>query len=276
MDGRLPDVASLPELRIELGPAVDSIARAGRRLAELLRSVPEPSAPTRGLDWTLGELAAHLAVRTEQYGAYLAGTEKPEGDVAEMATMNDRQIKAEAGVPFEAHVARMTASVEGFVDATRGRLGTDPYPWHSGIPIDVATGTGLALAELLVHGYDVARSLGRPWRISAADARTVARASALLSPLFVDPEATRGRRATCRVLLRGGGPRFRLSVDDGTGSVGGPDGPADCTVSAEPVAFVLVSYGRMSRWRAAASGRIFAWGRRPWTALSLQRWYRSP
>jgi hypothetical protein len=65
-------------------------------------------------------------------------------------------------------------------------------------------------------------------------------------------------------------------IEDGRADVRVADGPADCTIRAEPVAFVLVSYGRMSRWRAAARGRLLASGRKPWRALTFSRSFLRP
>jgi uncharacterized protein (TIGR03083 family) len=268
-------MTEVEELRIELAPAADALADAGRRLVELLRQVPDPSAPGEGLRWTLGELTAHLAARTERFAGYLAGTADPQGAIADIGTHNDRQIRELRDVPFATHVELVSASLAAFVETTKGRLGTDPYPWYSGLTLDVATGTGIALAEVLVHGYDVARSIGRPWRISPEDARTIVRASLVLAPHYVDPEATKDAHVVYRLLVRGG-PRVRVRIDDGTASVEGGDGPADCTIRAEPVAFVLVSFGRMSRWRAAMRGRLLATGRKPWKGIAFSRSFLRP
>jgi uncharacterized protein (TIGR03083 family) len=266
---------SAPALRIELAPAAEALAATGRRLVELLRAIPDPDRPVRGLRWSLGELTAHLAARTELFAGYLAGTATPEGEIADIAAHNERQIRELRDVPFDTHVELIAASLASFVETTKGRLGTDPYPWYSGLTLDVATGTGVALAEVLVHGHDVARSIGRRWPIPAEDARTVARASLVFVPNYVDPRTTAGRHVTYRLLVRGG-PRARIVIDDGTARLEGADGPADCAIRAEPVAFVLVSYGRMSRWRALATGRLLATGRRPWSALAFSRSFLPP
>ena len=263
------------DLRIELAPAAEAYERAGRRLVELLRQIADPTVPTRGLRWTLGELTAHLAARTELFAGYLAGTALPEGEVADIAANSDRQIRESSEVPFDTQVELIAASVGAFAETTRGRLGTDPYPWYSGIELDVATGTGIALAEVLVHGHDVARSLGKRWPISAEDARTIMRASFFLAPWYVDPKTTSGKHVTYRILIRGG-PRLRVRIDDGTAALEGAEGPADCTIRADPVAFVLVSYGRTSTWRAAATGKLLAGGRKPWKALSFGRSFLPP
>jgi uncharacterized protein (TIGR03083 family) len=263
------------DLRIDLAPAAEAYGRAGRRLVELLRRVEDPTAPARGLRWTLDELTAHLAARTSLFAGYLAGTATPEGEISEIGANNDRQIAEARDVPFATQIELIAASVASFVDTTLGRLGTDPYPWYSGIELDVATGTGIALAEVLVHGYDAAHSIGARWPIAAEDARTILRASFALAPRYVDPRTTAGKRVTYRVLVRGG-PRLRVRIDDGTAVVEGADGDADCTIRAAPEAMVLVGYGRMGRWRAAATGKLLAGGRRPWRALSFDRSFLPP
>jgi hypothetical protein len=44
-------------------------------------------------------------------------------------------------------------------------------------------------------------------------------------------------------------------------------GPVDCTISADPVAYLLVGAGRLSLWSAIALGLISAGGPRPELAL---------
>lgn len=263
------------DLRIDLAPAAEAYGHAGRRLVDLLHQVPDPAEPAKGLRWTLGDLTAHVAARTALFAGYLAGTAIPEGEIADIAANNDRQIRESRDVPFETHVELIGASVASFVETTRGRLASDPYPWYSGMTLDVATGTGIALAEVLVHGFDAARSIGRRWAISAEDARTILRASFVLAPRYVNPRRTSSRHSTYRVLVRGG-PRLRFRIDGGTGSLEGAEGPADCTIRADPVAMLLVSYGRTTKWRAAATGKLLPGGRKPWRALSFGRSFLPP
>jgi len=40
-------------------------------------------------------------------------------------------------------------------------------------------------------------------------------------------------------------------------------------LSADPVACLLVFYGRRSEWPEILRGRMLAWGRRPWLAVSF-------
>ncbi|HZD17803.1 MAG TPA: SCP2 sterol-binding domain-containing protein, partial [Actinomycetota bacterium] len=209
------------------------------------------------------------------FAAYLAGAQTPRGEVTDIAAENERLLRQESGRPVRGLADEIRANVEAFTTATRGNLGADVLPWYSGIELDVATGTGLLLAELRVHGFDLARSLGRPWTIAPADARSIVRASAVLAPWYLDREAADGIRTTFRLEIRGG-PRLRIAIADGDARVEPADGPADCTIHADPAAFVLVAYGRRSRWWAIARGQLLAGGRHPWRALAFDRYFRSP
>ncbi|MGA9161403.1 MAG: maleylpyruvate isomerase family mycothiol-dependent enzyme [Actinomycetota bacterium] len=268
-------VTEVPELRIDLAPAAEAIDRAGRRVTELLTHVEDPHRPVRGLEWTLGDLAAHLSARTERFAAYLSGVATPQGEVAGIAAENQQDLRARRERPFGDHVDQVRSNVASFVATTRGKLGADPFPWYSAITLDVATASGLLLGELTVHGYDAARTLGHPWPIAATDARTIIRAAAALAPWYVDEDATRGGRTTFRIAARGG-PVFRVRIDDGTATVEPADGDADCTIHADPAALVLLSYRRITRWQAAGRGKLVATGRRPWRALRFERSFRSP
>ena len=275
-DERHPmSVTGVPALRIELGPAAEAIGRAGRRLADLLANLDEPDRGVRGLEWTLGELVAHVAARSGRFAAYLSGAAVPEGEIAGIAEENRRDVRDRRDRPLADMVEELRSSVSSFVATTHGKLGADPLPWYSGVTLDVATASGLLLGELIVHGYDAAVTLGRPWPIAGNDARTVVRAMATLAPWYVDPDATRGDRTTYRLVVRGG-PEFRVRVEDGTASIEPAEGDADCTIRAEPSALVLVLYGRITRWRGVARGRFFATGRRPWRALRFARSFLPP
>jgi uncharacterized protein (TIGR03083 family) len=268
-------VTEIPELRIELAPAAEALQRAGRRLADLLATVDEPDRHVRGLEWTLGELVAHVGARSGRFAAYLSGAAVPVGEIAGITEENRRDVLERRERPLADLVEELRSNVSGFVATTHGKLGGDPLPWYSGVTLDVATASGLLLGELIVHGYDAAGTLGRPWPIAGNDARTVVRAMATLAPWYVDPDATRGDRTTYRVLVRGG-PAFRVRVDDGAASIEPAEGDADCTIRTEPWTLVLVSYGRLTRWRGFARGRFVATGRRPWRALRFARSFLAP
>ena len=128
---------------------------------------------------------------------------------------------------------------------------------------------------MLIHGWDVATALGRPWPIEPGDAGLVASSVMEVVTHFVDPTAA-GFTSTFGLHLRGG-PAFTLAFNDGalTARAGRPQ-KADCRVSAEPVAYLLSAYGRIPVLRVALTGKVVAYGRRPWLAFKLGSLLRTP
>jgi hypothetical protein len=47
-------------------------------------------------------------------------------------------------------------------------------------------------------------------------------------------------------------------------------------LSADPVAFLLLAYGRRGQWPLIAQGRLLSYGRKPWLALSLRSLFVNP
>ena len=129
----------------------------------------------------------------------------------------------------------------------------------------------MQLGEHLLHGRDIARAVGRPWPLDPRDARLVLDGAFAWAPLFVDAERARGLTAAFELRVRGG-PRGVFRFGDGRLRVEpSPAGPVDCRVAADPVALLLVVYGRTGPWGPIARGRLLAWGRRPWLGLRFAR-----
>jgi hypothetical protein len=84
--------------------------------------------------------------------------------------------------------------------------------------------------------------------------------------LSVDPAAARRAAGVYHLGLRGDGD-WTYHVHDGAVTVqrGRPE-RADVHISADPVVFLRNAYGRLSPARAALTGGIVMWGRRPWLA----------
>ncbi|MGH2736576.1 MAG: SCP2 sterol-binding domain-containing protein, partial [Actinomycetota bacterium] len=96
-----------------------------------------------------------------------------------------------------------------------------------------------------------------------------------LLPYYVDPESSAEVQSAYEVNLRG--LRFALLFDRGTLTVA-PPGAArpDCRIAADPVAFMLVSYGRISPVKPALTGKLLAYGRKPWLGLRLTSLLKNP
>jgi hypothetical protein len=134
------------------------------------------------------------------------------------------------------------------------------------------------LGELLVHGWDIATTLGRPWAIGRDEANIVARGVLPVLPMVVDPAAAAGVSLAYELSLRGGGPRVLIRVQTGASrsSQSSRGRRPICRISADPAAFLLVSYGRVGQLGPILRGQLIAWGRRPWAALRLNSFIRNP
>jgi uncharacterized protein (TIGR03083 family) len=268
--------------------AMAALPAAAERTVELVRSIPDPATPIPGSDWTVGEAAAHLGVVARAFAAVAAGQPVGPTGVApdlddfheRLAQVNARAIAAAPARDPDRLGDRLGDGIAAFLRAVAERPGEDlvETPWYGrGVTCRLDTLTCLAIGEVVVHGYDIARALRRPWPIDPEHARlVVAGVFPAMVPLTVDTAATAGLRAAYELRVRGG-PRFVVRFQDGAASVepaGG--GPVDCWISADPTALLLLGYGRTGPWGPIARGRLLAGGRRPWLALRFQRLLRNP
>jgi hypothetical protein len=83
-----------------------------------------------------------------------------------------------------------------------------------------------------------------------------------------EPRHRGGHTATYELRIRGGTTHF-WAFRDGRLSIVDDLRRPDVVLSADPVACLLVFSGRRSQWPEILRGRMLAWGRRPWLALSL-------
>jgi uncharacterized protein (TIGR03083 family) len=195
---------------------------------------------------------------------------------AELGTAeNQRQLAEYPERSLDRLAAELTRAMAAFVAATEAA----PPGARLGSPIGVvmtpATIAAIVLGEQLIHGLDLARAAGRPWPIDADDARLVFPGVVELLPAYLNRDQARGLRV--RYELRAGGDlRYQLAIDDGTATVGPATGSADCVITADPVAFLLVGYGRISQWGPMLRGQLRAGGRKPWLGFRFNRLTVSP
>jgi uncharacterized protein (TIGR03083 family) len=274
-------------VQVDHGNARAALAATSLRTTELLRSAGDGRTRAAGLQWTVGEVGAHMVVTLRAFTLAAAGrTDIVEPYIADTDHFPDRISGVTAGtLAIEperdpAELAGLVAeATERFLSATADRSASEPVPtpWYGrGVTFSLATVTGVLLGEQLVHGHDIARTIGRPWRIADDDARLVVCASTAMMPLAVDRRAAAKVEATYDIRVRGG-PSFLVRVGRGTVVVE----PAradriDCHISADAVAFTLVAYGRVSQWGPIAKGKLMAWGRRPWLAFRFKSLFFNP
>jgi uncharacterized protein (TIGR03083 family) len=266
----------------DLEATKDAVARNARRVADLLRSDADPAVPVPGLDWTVGEVAAHLVTGLRGYhemllGAYdvagaraLAEPGAPPGEVGRV--LNAKFLDDDTERDLLTLADDLVGAADRLLEAAAGADTQHFFPIWTGYDMDLSAVASAMLGELLVHGLDMARGLGRRWPIAGDDARLVHAGVADLLPHYVDPTTTKGVRVGIEVRIRGG-PRFVVRIDDGSAQIEAtPTSPIDCWISAEPVTFLLVNYRRIGRSRPIFTGKVIVGGRRPWLAAGLSRY----
>jgi uncharacterized protein (TIGR03083 family) len=166
---------------------------------------------------------------------------------------------------------RLDANTRRYLAETAELPATHPVPFFGGMTIELAAQSAILLGEFVIHGHDLAGSIGRRWPIDPAHARLILAAATALLPRYVDRASAAGLTATYQVGLRGG-PSFQVRFDRGAATVGPPQpGAADCRLTADPVTFLLVAYGRRSQWPGILRGQLRAWGPKPWLGPRFQR-----
>jgi hypothetical protein len=262
--------------------AHDTLAQARAALRDvvpslitLVRNVPDTNSVAVGT-WTVGDVAAHLSHVFRFDTDALAGNPVPEAVVtaAGMAEVNAKML-AEDGERDPAVLAdRIGVLANEFDDvASRSRAAT--IDWLQGTRLPPSAVACHLLEECLLHGHDIAEATGRPWPIQrhhallAIEGGVLPFIAALPPTAFVNQEKAESFRARFEVRLRGGGStvmdfdRGSLTLDTaGTRDI-------DAHISADPAALMLVFIGRQEIWKPLLSGKLAAWGPRPWKLIRM-------
>lgn len=283
---------------VEWSEAKAALRSEASRVVDLLRSAGDARGHAVG-DWDLGGVAMHLS---QAWVAVPAMARRDLSRVFEVlpdhAGRNGESLIAdvwELGATTTEAVGndperspkvlgdRIEERAAEYFAECVGRSGDTCSPWMvAGTTVDQCTFTCHLLNETVMHGADIARAAGRPWPGNRRHAALVIQGFLLpvisqLDPRsMVDQEKAAGVRATYEVRLRGGG-RAHLLFDDGAVTVAEPRGRrVDCYIMADPVAMLDVMWGRQSQWPAIATGKLLAWGRKPWLGPRLRLMMRNP
>ena len=144
---------------VELGPAAE-------RMAKLVEGVPDEllGVPTPCREYTLGDLVDHISGMAV---AFAAAARKDTG-----ATTSGR-ARGDASRLGDDWRERVPGDLAALADAWR-----DPAAWTGvtragGIDLPGEVAGIVALDELVVHGWDIARATGQPYDIDPASLESV-------------------------------------------------------------------------------------------------------
>jgi uncharacterized protein (TIGR03083 family) len=246
--------------------------RATKAFADLLRTVPGDK-PIPGLEWTAGELGAHVLRAAAVYERAAVEGVDVWPDLTQGAVTNAEELTKIPDRDSTVIADKLATAFAPVYDAWRRADG--PIHWAGGLMLPVEVVAGLQLGDVSVHGWDLARAAKAKWDIPREEAVLCLDAALSIAPHFLAPGAA-GFTGTYDVRLRGDG-RHVLAFDNGALRVDPADAPrADCRLSADPATFLLASYGRVPVWRTAVTGAVMAMGRKPWLAFRFKSLLRSP
>ena len=267
-----------------------SLEAVGDRFAQLVLSVPPTAKATA--DWTVAQTAAHVVTLSrldvsllEQADTALlfpsVADRLPDTTVDTVAELNEAALE-DFGERDPRELARQLRS--DIDQILRKSADTDPerpITWLGGAQVPLAGLLAHLLNELLIHGRDIARATGSPWEISPRDA-------ALFFEVFLCGMTKNGYGS----LLDGSGPtrKGRIAVEfrtryttpvamvmrDGLVSIEEPGDDIDVKLFFDPVTMDLMLFGRISKLRAALTGKVIVSGRRPWLLPAFLRKVRLP
>lgn len=263
---------------IDLAGTQEALRAAASRTSALVRSVTDPATPVPNLSWTVAETAAHLVTGLQHYTGLVTG----ETDIQEhlalasaAATPSERAVIANARLleEFPERDPRRLADMlvraaEGFIAVSDRRPTDEPMLTFNGLPMTVPIMTSAMLGEQLIHGLDIARAVGADWTITRTEALHVIAGVMAMIPDYLDRQKAAGLHLAYELRFRDG-PRYRVTIDDGSAAVGLAGGTVDCWISADPVAYLLVGYGRSGQWASILRGKILSAGRKPWLGAKL-------
>lgn len=253
-----------------------AIENACERLVTMVVNAPDldvrvPDSP----NWTARQAFAHVVTVTPRYTAGARHTGRWVDAAPHLAAMNDEEI-ARAGSDVTALASRLRAELaELFAEVGSFGPQAPEFAFHGGATVAADAALGILLGEVEIHGRDIARALGRAWTINPAHARLILDGAAAVLQGWVNPATAAGHSATYELRIRGGTTHFWAFRDGRFGIVDNLRRP-DVVLSADPVACLLVFYRRRSQWPEILRGRMLAWGRRPWLALSLVERFHQP
>ncbi|HTL87503.1 MAG TPA: maleylpyruvate isomerase family mycothiol-dependent enzyme [Acidimicrobiia bacterium] len=263
----------------EFSQAQAAVRRVGYALAQLIDTAPDASARLPNSEWTVRELAVHVTLGTEMYGRFANGETEPFVDLSDiaggsLARTTAARLDDEPEQDLHVLAKRLQAAIDSLIASCASRSESDPAVWN-GVQTDLRAMLGLALGECLVHGYDLASFLDRSWPLEKSDARLILASALAMLPLLVNPKTSAGVNVDYDLRVRGG-TRVTLRINDGKVTTDEPGAKVECHVSAHPVALLLVAYGRQTQWVPMLTGKLLAWGRKPWLGLKLTSYLVAP
>ncbi len=269
-----------------------SVPAVLERLLDMTADAPAGLAVTP--EWSVADTLAHLVTIAAKDVALLRGTEPDlpvprigeliaDTTVDSIALMNAEVLSNYQERRLPVLAARLRREVDTIFQLTADADPAHTVPWIGGAAMPLSGLIAHLLNEMNLHSWDIARALRVPWTIDPRDA-------VLFVDLFLtgvvqsgygklldqesDPSAQR-RRISVTFRSRISDP-VTFALEGGLVRLAPTDPRPDVRLTYEPVAFSLMLFGRLSRVRAALTGKVSVSGRRPWLLPAFLKTMRMP
>lgn len=261
----------------------EALRAAAGRTAQLLRRIDAGDAPVPGLTWTVAETAAHMTGELRDYrqaltrltAGYMTHANRPMESPSRMgAAVNARQLTEVPERDPSRLADLLEEAAQAYLAAATAADDTAAIPVANGLVLSPPTMTSLLLGEQVVHGLDISRAVRSRWDIEARDALMIIPGVLAVAPQYLRRSAA-ATRVSFELRIRGGSA-YRMAVDYGSAVVTAAGQRSDCVITADPVAFLLLGYGRISQWPPLLRGKLRAGGRKPWMAMKFATMMSSP
>jgi len=196
--------------------------------------------PVPTLAWSVGETLAHVLTVVRRGFA----DRRRSATAEDTGALNARCLEELAARDPAELSAMLRDDVHTAVDVVFPKIPDDRrFPFHGGVQTTMTPALHVVLGEFVVHGYDIARALGRVWPIPDEVALLLAPGELLGAWVRADaPAELYDVRLTGAPPMRYRlGPR-RLVVEQPPAD---PGIEPDATIEAQPRAFVLAFYNRV-------------------------------
>ncbi|MFN2594371.1 MAG: maleylpyruvate isomerase family mycothiol-dependent enzyme [Actinomycetota bacterium] len=261
-------------LTVDLADVTATLESNLPAFVELVRSA-KPDAIAIG-QWTARDVATHLTFVFDHYREIVTGVGAGADSFDESARHAQAFIDGSDLGSMSDIADAIDNSSKLFLETVRSLDGDPIVPYVGGIPIAASCVVATCLGEILVHGYDIARATTQPWDIDAHAAALVLKGISAVTVHFVNEEAARGFRARYDIGLRHES-HMHYVFDDGTLTIEEPSNDrVDVHISADPPTLLLMGYGRISPTKPALTGKLLAWGRKPWLSVKMATLIRNP
>ena len=280
----LRDTGPVADARNAYGPTLAALRDAVKRSADMWRVIDTPDAPVPGLSWTAAQTAAHIVGDLRDYaqaltrhaGGYMTHANRPTESPSRLSAMVNARHLEEVPERNLHHLADLLEDAAArYLDAAESADPAVEIQTPNALVIAPPTMACLLLGEQVIHGLDISRATHLPWNISRSDALLITPGAMVIMPQYLRLNRAAGVRASFELRMRGG-PRYRLAVADGSAEITAAGERADCTITADPVDFLLLGYGRIPQWSVLLRGRLRPGGRKPWLAGKFGNLLYSP